>query len=98
MVNDRFMRYIRNSLFGLLRRTCDVSALGVSMAKFSDYVHGMSVPTSLNLIKIKQLRGTALTVLEPNLVLKDIDNFFGGDGRYKEIGRATCRERVWKYV
>ncbi len=83
MVNDRFMRYIRNSLFGLLRRTCDVSALGVRMAKFSDYVHGLSVPTSLNLVKIKPLRGTALTVLEPTLVFTVIDNFFGGDGRYK---------------
>lgn len=83
MVNDRFMRYIRNALFGLLRRTCDVSALGVRMSKFSDYVHGLAVPTSLNLVKIKPLRGTALIVLEPTLVFTIIDNFFGGDGRYK---------------
>jgi len=83
MVNERFMRYIRNALFNLLRKTCEVSALGVRMSKFSDYVHGLSVPTSLNLVKMKPLRGTALYVLEPTLVFTVIDNFFGGDGRYK---------------
>lgn len=83
MVNERFMRYIRNALFGLLRRNCDVSVLRVRMSKFSDYVHGLAVPTSLNLVKIKPLRGTALIVFEPTLVFTVIDNFFGGDGRYK---------------
>lgn len=83
MVNERFMRYVRNALFNLLRKTCEVSALGVKMSKFSDYVHGLSVPTSLNLVKMKPLRGTALYVLEPTLVFTVIDNFFGGDGRYK---------------
>lgn len=83
MVNERFMRYIRNGLFGLLRKNSEVSALGVRMAKFTEYVHGLSLPASLNLVKMKPLRGTALFVLEPRLVFTVIDNFFGGDGRFK---------------
>jgi flagellar motor switch protein FliM len=40
------------------------------------------VPSNLNLVRVKPLRGTALIVMEPRLVFSVIDNFFGGDGRY----------------
>ncbi|GFZ86192.1 flagellar motor switch protein FliM [Dyella caseinilytica] len=82
MINDRFARFFRTALFGVLRKTCEVSVLGVKMVKFSEYVHGLAVPSNLNLIKVKPLRGTALAVMEPRLVFTVIDNFFGGDGRY----------------
>ena len=82
MVNDRFARYFRTGIFGVLRKTCEVSVLGVKMSKFNEYVHGLAVPTNLNLVRVKPLRGTALIVMEPRLVFSVIDNFFGGDGRY----------------
>ncbi|MBA2077201.1 flagellar motor switch protein FliM [Rhodanobacter sp. PCA2] len=82
MVNDRFARYFRSGVFSVLRKTCEVSVLGVKMQKFAEYVHGLVVPTNLNLVRIKPLRGTALVVFEPRLVFSVIDNFFGGDGRY----------------
>ena len=40
------------------------------------------MPSSLNLIKVKPLRGTALFVLNPKLVYSIVDSFFGGDGRF----------------
>ncbi len=82
MVNDRFARYFRTGVFNVLRKTCEVSVLGVKMVKFAEYVHGLAVPSNLNLVKIKPLRGTALVVMEPRLVFTVIDNFFGGDGRF----------------
>jgi flagellar motor switch protein FliM len=82
MVNDRIARYLRTGLFNVLRKTCEVAVLGVKMVKFAEYVHGLVVPTNLNLVKIKPLRGTALVVFEPRLVFSVIDNFFGGDGRF----------------
>lgn len=82
MVNDRFARFFRTAIFSVLRKTCEVSVLGVRMLKFAEYVHGLAVPSNLNLVRIKPLRGTALTVFEPRLVFTVIDNFFGGDGRY----------------
>ena len=82
MVNDRFARFFRTGIFSVLRKTCEVSVLGVKMVKFAEYVHGLAVPTNLNLVRIKPLRGTALVVFEPRLVFTVIDNFFGGDGRY----------------
>lgn len=82
MVNDRFARYFRTGIFNVLRKTAEVSVLGVKMVKFAEYVHGLVVPTNLNLVRIKPLRGTALVVFEPRLVFTVIDNFFGGDGRF----------------
>ena len=82
MVNDRFTRYMRISMFNMLRRTSEVTAIGVKMIKFSEYVRGLFMPTNLNLINIKPLRGTGLFVTDPTLVFSMVDNFFGGDGRY----------------
>ncbi|RXR02645.1 flagellar motor switch protein FliM [Pseudoxanthomonas composti] len=82
MVNERFVRLWRIGLFNLLRRSADLSVRGIDLLKFGDYMHSLYVPTNLNLIKLKPLRGTGLIVFEPKLVYTVVDNFFGGDGRY----------------
>ncbi len=85
MINERFARYTRISMFNLLRRTADVSVGGVQIQKFGEYVHTLYVPTSLNMVKFRPLRGTALVILDAKLVFKLVDNFFGGDGRHAKI-------------
>ena len=85
MINERFARYTRISMFNMLRRSADVAVGGVQVMKFGEYVHSLYVPTSLNLVKIKTLRGTALFILDAKLVFKLVDNFFGGDGRHAKI-------------
>ena len=85
MINERFARYTRISMFNMLRRSADVAEGGVQVMKFGEYVHSLYVPTSLNLVKIKPLRGTALFILDAKLVFKLVDNFFGGDGRHAKI-------------
>jgi len=82
MINERFARLFRISLFNMLRRTAEISVGGVQMLKFGEYIHSLFVPTSLNLVKMHPLRGTALFVVDPKLVFIIVDNFFGGDGRY----------------
>jgi len=82
MINERFARYLRISMYNMLRRSVEVTVSGVSMIKFSEYVRGLFMPTSLNLVQINPLRGTGLFVIDPNLVFATVDNFFGGDGRY----------------
>ncbi len=85
MINERFARYTRISLFNLLRRNADVASGGVQILKFGEYIHTLYVPTSLNLVKIRPLRGTCLFILDAKLVFKLVDNFFGGDGRHAKI-------------
>lgn len=82
MINERFARYFRTSLFNMLRRTADISVSGIQMQKFSEFVHSLFVPTSLNIVKVIPLRGKGLFVIDPKLVFGVVDNFFGGTGRF----------------
>ena len=82
MVNERFARYFRISLFNFLRRSTEISISGIQMLKFSEYVHSLFVPTNLNIVKIKPLRGSALFVFDPSLVFTIVDTYFGGSGKF----------------
>ena len=82
MVNERFARHMRVSLFNMMRKTAEVSINGIQMIKFGEYVHTLFVPTSLNMVRFRPLKGTALITMEARLVFILVDNFFGGDGRY----------------
>jgi flagellar motor switch protein FliM len=85
MINERFARLFRTNLYTLLRRSPEVAVNPIEMKKFSEYVHTLHVPTSLNMVRIHPLRGTALILLEPRLVFSIVDNFFGGNGRHSKI-------------
>ncbi len=80
MINERFARYTRVSMFNLLRRSADVSVGGVQVTKFGEYIHSLYVATSLNMVKMKPLRGTALFILDARLVFKLVDNFLAATG------------------
>jgi flagellar motor switch protein FliM len=82
IVNERFARHMRISLFNMMRRTAEVSINGVQMLKFGEYIHTLFVPTSLNMVRFRPLKGTGLITMEARLVFILVDNFFGGDGRY----------------
>ena len=97
MINERFARLFRANLYNLLRRSPEVAVNPVEMKKFSEYVHTLHVPTSLNMVRIHPLRGTAIVLLEPKLVFAIVDNFFGGRGRHTKIeGRdfTTTESRI----
>jgi flagellar motor switch protein FliM len=82
IINERFARLFRISLFNFLHRTAEVSVGPVRVSKYSEFIRNLVVPTNLNLVHIKPLRGTSLIVFDPNLVFLLVDNMFGGDGRF----------------
>lgn len=82
IINERFARLLRIGLFNFLRRTSEVSVGPVRVSKYSEFIRNLVVPTNLNLVHMKPLRGTALMVLDPTLVFLIVDNLFGGDGRF----------------
>lgn len=82
MINERFARTWRIGLFNLLRRSADLSVRGIDMIRFGEYMHSLQVPTNINLVKMKPLRGTGIVMFEPRLVFTVVDNFFGGNGKY----------------
>jgi flagellar motor switch protein FliM len=82
MVNERFARQLRVALFNFLRRSADVTVAPPRVQKFSDFVRNLVVPTNLNLVQIKPLRGTSLFIFDPNLVFLVVDGLFGGSGQF----------------
>src|SRR5450830_1364687 len=82
IINERFARLLRIGLFNFLHRSAEVSIGPVRVSKYSEFIRNLVVPTNLNLVHMKPLRGTALMVLDPNLVFLMVDNLFGGDGRF----------------
>jgi flagellar motor switch protein FliM len=82
IINERFARLFRISLFNFLHRTAEVSVGPVRVSKYSEFIRNLVVPTNLNLVHMKPLRGTALIVFDPSLVFLLVDNMFGGDGRF----------------
>jgi flagellar motor switch protein FliM len=82
IINERFARLLRIGLFNFLRRSAEVSVGTVRVSKYSEFIRNLVVPTNLNLVHMKPLRGTSLFVLDPGLVFLVVDNLFGGDGRF----------------
>ena len=82
IINERFARLLRIGLFNFMRRSAEISVSPVKVLKYSEFVRNLVVPTNLNLVRFKPLRGTALFIFDPNLVFLVVDNLFGGDGRF----------------
>jgi flagellar motor switch protein FliM len=82
IINERFARFFRIGLFNFIRRTPEISVGPVRVLKFAEFIRNLHVPTNLNLIQAKPLRGNGLFIFDPNLVFLIVDNMFGGDGRF----------------
>jgi flagellar motor switch protein FliM len=83
LVDERFARHMRISLFNMMRHSAEVTWTGVNMMKFGEYTQTLFVPTSLNMVRFRPLKGTALITLEARLVFILVENFFGGEGRFR---------------
>lgn len=82
VINERFARLLRIGLFNFFRRSVEISVGPVRISKYSDFIRNLVVPTNLNLVHMKPLRGTGLMVIDPSLAFLMVDNMFGGDGRF----------------
>jgi flagellar motor switch protein FliM len=82
IINDRFARLLRVGIFNFMRRSAEISVGPVKVQKYSEFTRNLPIPTNLNLVHVKPLRGTSLFVFDPNLVFFVVDNLFGGDGRF----------------
>lgn len=82
IINERFARQFRMGVFNLLRRSPDITVESIDIQPYQEFARNMPVPTNLNLLHMKPLRGTALIVFSPSLVFIVVDNLFGGDGRF----------------
>jgi flagellar motor switch protein FliM len=81
LINERFARLLRIGLFNFMRKNAEIAIGPVRVLKYSDFIRNLVVPTNLNLVQMKPLRGLGLVILEPTLVFQVVDNLFGGSGQ-----------------
>jgi flagellar motor switch protein FliM len=82
IINDRFARLMRIGLFNFMRRSPEISVSPVRVLKYSEFIRNLVVPTNINIMQMKPLRGNTLFIFEPSLVFAVVDNMFGSDGRF----------------
>lgn len=81
LINERFVRTYRTSLYTLLKKPVDVETKGIKALRFSEYIESLKPPSSFNLLRLRALQGLGLLVFTPSLVYCMVDAFFGGTGR-----------------
>jgi len=81
IINERFARNLRLALFNFMRRTPELTVSQARTTKYSEFIRTLAVPTNINVVHMRPLRGSTLFVIEPKLVFMVIDNLFGGGGR-----------------
>ncbi|MFA6149064.1 MAG: flagellar motor switch protein FliM [bacterium] len=90
IANERFARSFRNSVSSVLRRFVDVNIQSINMMKFGEFMKTLPLPSNINILRIKPLKGLALFVIEAPMVFALVECFFGGstvkyvkaEGRY----------------
>lgn len=90
IVNERFARNFRIGVFNFMRRNPEISVGPVKVQKFSAFLRNVVVPTNINVVHVRPLRGMGLLICDPTLVFTVIDNLFGGSGT--NMARVEGRE------
>ncbi len=83
IINERFARNLRIGLFNFMRRTPELSIGQVRVLKYSAFLRDIVVPTNINIVSVRPLRGSGLVIFDPKLVFTVIDSMFGGTGRFQ---------------
>ncbi len=83
VINDIFLRAMRQSLSTALRRIIDVTSVPMELERFGAFIRTLPVPSSMQIFKMDPFRGNALMVMEPQLVFAFVENFLGGSGLRK---------------
>lgn len=81
MINERFARNFRTSLFQLLRRGADIAVHSSGYLSTSEFESQIESGTNLNMVTMKPLRGHALIAFSAETVYTVVDHRFGGAGK-----------------
>ena len=106
IINERFISFINSDLSDATGSGIDISVSEVDSVRYGEFCRSLPLPASLNIFKMKPLRGFAMLVLEGPLVFSFVDIFFGGkcsthvklEGRSFTAIEAKIIERIVKIV
>jgi len=81
VIYEKFMRSFRVTLSAAIRKIASLNHSSTDFLKFGEFINTLPTPTCMSVLRLGNLRGSALFVIETKLAYALIDSFFGGDDR-----------------
>src|SRR5690554_7147417 len=57
-INEHFARNLRSALLNFMRRSADITVGSIRIQKYDDFERNLPVPSNLNMVQMRPLRGT----------------------------------------
>lgn len=78
--HEAFARYTTTSLSALLRKMVHVHVASVDQLTYEEFIRSIPNPTTLAIINMDPLKGSAIFEVDPTIAFAIVDRLFGGDG------------------
>jgi flagellar motor switch protein FliM len=105
VINQKLAREFRTHLSKYIFSEVGVSATGVEISRYSDYIYTLYVPTSVHLVNLAPLSGEAMVVFDAKFIYEIVDQFFGGgrnrvkiEGREFSVSETRIINRLYDFV
>lgn len=80
LIYEGFSRHLKTALYVYVRQNINFSLASVEQQSFEEYVESLSTPSSLITFKMKNLPGSSILEISPELTFLILDKLLGGMG------------------
>jgi len=87
MMHETFARLTTTSLSAQLRTIVHVHVASVDQLTYEEFLRSIPNPTTLAVINMDPLKGSAILEIDPSITFTIIDRLFGGPGEAAKINR-----------
>lgn len=87
MMHETFARLTTTSLSAQLRTLVSVHVASVDQLTYEEFIRSIPNPTTLGIVNMDPLKGSAVLEIDPSITFTIIDRLFGGSGESIKISR-----------
>ncbi len=87
MMHETFARLTTTALSAQLRALVSVHVASVDQLTYEEFIRSIPNPTTLAVINMDPLKGSAVLEIDPSITFTIIDKLFGGTGEASKISR-----------
>ncbi|MCB0405745.1 MAG: flagellar motor switch protein FliM [Bdellovibrionales bacterium] len=96
-IHERFCRLLRATLHNLLKTTATVTYRNTEILRFSEYLSGITLPTSINIVSMRNPAGYMMFVIGSKLAYALVDAYYGGSERpFSQLGHRDDFTQIEK--
>ena len=87
IMNETFARLTITALSAYLRAVVNAHVFSVDQLTYEEFIRSIPNPTTLAIVDMDPLKGSAVLEIDPNIIFSIIDRLFGGPGTSKKFNR-----------